>query len=139
MGETVGCGGGELAMCAERPGDSDISTSEILTSKPRKSLELASEIREHDKDGHNKSGRKHFKFFGFRTNRKSRNMCLGSGRLLDFCPFLSLMPRTPREMRPNSRQVLDPGGVRRFDIKRGVLRLKKRLDLRPRRGGAAVQ
>jgi hypothetical protein len=45
----VGCGV-ELAMCAERPRDSDVSTAEILTSKPRKSVELASGIREHDKD-----------------------------------------------------------------------------------------
>jgi len=32
MGEIVGCGGGELAMCAERPGP-DVSTAEILPSK----------------------------------------------------------------------------------------------------------
>ena len=59
--------------------DSDVSTAEILASKPRKSLGLASGIREHDKDGRNKSGRKHFEFFGFRTNRKGHDMCLGSG------------------------------------------------------------
>lgn len=93
----MGCGGGELTMCAERPGDSDVSTTEIVTSKSRKSLGLSSGIREHDKDGLNKSGRKHLKFFGFRANQKSR---LGSGRLLDFCPFLSLMPWTPRDQIP---------------------------------------
>ena len=57
-------------------------------------MELASGIREDDKDWRSKSGRKRVKFFGFRSNRKSRDVCLGSGRLLDFCPFLTLMPWT---------------------------------------------
>ncbi len=51
MRETVDSGGSELATCAERPGDSDVCTAEISTSKSRKSLEVASGEREHDKDG----------------------------------------------------------------------------------------
>jgi hypothetical protein len=44
MEETVDCGG-------ERPGASDVTTTEILTSKLRKLLEVVSGIREHGKDG----------------------------------------------------------------------------------------
>lgn len=51
MEETVDCGGGELAMCTERPDASGVTTAEILTSKQRKMLEVASGVREHGKDG----------------------------------------------------------------------------------------
>jgi hypothetical protein len=65
------------------------SLLEILNSKQRKSLELASGMREHDEGGCNESGRRHyFKFFGFRTNRKSRDMWSGLWTPARLWPFL---------------------------------------------------
>lgn len=57
MGCPAGCGGGELATCAERPGNPDVSPAAgILTSKLKTlnaSSELVTEINEHGDDERN--------------------------------------------------------------------------------------
>jgi hypothetical protein len=58
-GEGTGSGGGELATCAERPGDPGVSTTEILISKLKAlnvSSELVNDICEHAGDECNEAG-----------------------------------------------------------------------------------
>jgi hypothetical protein len=95
--------------------DSDVFITEILTPKSRKSLKRTCGIREHGKDGRDKSARKHFKFFGFRTSQKSHDVSWlrAPARLLLF--FVAHSMDSYREVRPDYRQGFDPGGVRRFD------------------------
>jgi hypothetical protein len=56
--ERAACGGG-VATCAERPGDSLVSTFETLTSKLmtllKLSVELINDICEHAEDGRNET------------------------------------------------------------------------------------
>jgi hypothetical protein len=112
MGETASCGvGGEMATCAERPGDPGVSTAGILTSKLKTlnvSFELATDMCEHGDDerknepgGPNESAISIIPVCGegtllpvLRISDQSKESIYASGLWTPalLFPFLSLMP-----------------------------------------------
>lgn len=104
----------ELATCAERPCDLRVSTAEIFDFETEDVVTLRTRQRKYV--GMTRTvaitWQEALQVLGFRMNRKSRGMCHG------FCSTLAhLLPQAMD--RPDPRLVLDPGGMRRFDIERG--------------------